>query len=96
MNKGKRGGSYPGERRGGRKKGTPNKRGVAQLEAAVAGGILPLEFLLQIMRNEAEPCDRRLSAAIAAARYCHTKLKAIAYTGLDGAPIEHEVVLTFD
>src|SRR6516162_7942868 len=84
MPKGKRGGSYPGQRRGGRKRGTPNKRSVAQLEAAVAGGLMPLEQLLKVMRDPSAPLERRMYCAIAAAPYCHAKLKAIEHTGLEG------------
>ena len=96
MPKGKRGGSYPGERRGGRKRGTPNKRSVAQLEAAVAGGLMPLEQLLKVMRDPSAPLERRMYCAIAAAPYCHAKLKAIVHAGQEGRPIEQKIVLAFD
>jgi len=96
MPKGKRGGSYPGEHRGGRKRGTLNKRSVAQLEAAVAGGIMPLEQLLKVMRDPSAPLERRMYCAIAAAPYCHAKLKAIEHTGQEGGPIQQNIVLTFD
>jgi len=96
MPNGKRGGSYPGERRGGRKRGTPNKRSVAQVETAAAGGLTPLEQLLKVMRDPSAPLERRMYCAIAAAPYCHAKLKAIEHTGLEGGPIEQNIVLTFD
>jgi hypothetical protein len=51
MPKGKYGESYPGERMGGRKRGTPNKRSAPQLEPAIAGGMMPLEHLLKVMRD---------------------------------------------
>jgi hypothetical protein len=89
-------GAKPGERRGGRRKGTPNRNSVAQVEAAAAGGLMPLEHLLAVMRDPNESEDRRLSAAIAAAPYCYRKLKAIEHTGQEGGPIEQRVVLTFD
>jgi hypothetical protein len=53
-------GSKPGERRGGRKVGVPNRRSVALREAmnkAVegvekSGELTPLDFLLALMRDE--------------------------------------------
>lgn len=76
-----------GKRAGaGRKKGVPNKR-TAQVQAAVeATGITPLEFMLQIMRNEPiyedpklqfEATAMRFEAAKAAAPYVHAKLSSI-------------------
>jgi len=89
-------GSKPGERRGGRKRGTPNKRSIAQVEAAEAGGVMPLEYLLSILRDPTESADRRMHAAMAAAPYCHARLKAIEHRGEGGGPIEQTVILSFD
>ena len=89
-------GSKPGERRGGRRKGTPNRKSLTQVEAAAAGGLMPLEHLLAVMRYPNESKDRRMYAAVAAAPYCHARLKAIEHTGEDGRPIEQRVVLSFD
>jgi hypothetical protein len=66
---------------------------IAQVEAAAAGGLMPLEHLLAVMRDPNESDDRRMSAAIAAAPYCHRKLKAIDHTGQEGGPIEQKIVL---
>src|ERR1700682_6035737 len=70
------GGSRPGERRGGRKRGTVNKRTAAQLQlraTLLANGITPLEYMLSVMRNaHAEP-ERRDEMARAAAPYLHAK-----------------------
>ena len=71
----------------------PNKCTLAQVEAAAAGGLMPLEHLLAVMRDPNESDDRRMSAAIAAAPYCHRKLKAIEHTSVDGGPVEYEVHL---
>jgi hypothetical protein len=88
-------GSRPGERRGGRKKGTRNKRTLAQI-AQSEGKLTPLDYMLAVMRHETADFDRRLEMAIAAAPYMHSKLKAVEYSGRDGEPIETRVVLTFD
>jgi hypothetical protein len=89
-------GSKPGERRGGRRKGTPNRKSVAQVEAAAAGGLMPLEHLLRVMRDPNESKDRRMYAAVAAAPYCHRKLKAIGHAGPEEKPVEYAVTLSFD
>jgi hypothetical protein len=81
-------GSAPGERRGGRQKGTPNKatierrmlarRGLAAVEHT---GKLPLEIILAVAAGGTkadEISDRQLQAAIAAAPYIHPKLAAVA------------------
>lgn len=72
-----RGGSKPGERRGGRKKGSPNKATAAKAAEVAASGITPLDFMLNTMRNEASPPDLRFEAAKAAAPYIHPKLSNV-------------------
>jgi hypothetical protein len=62
----------------------------------MAAGLMPLEHLLRVMRDPSESLERRLYCAIAAAPYCHAKLKAIAHTGHEGRPIEQKIVLAFD
>jgi hypothetical protein len=62
----------------------------------MAGGTMPLEHLLKVMRDPREPYERRTYCAIAAAPYCHVKLKAIEHTGQEGGPVEQKVVRTFD
>ena len=47
-----RGGSKPGERRGGRKKGTANKSSLPLLEKADALGIDPFEILLYFAKGD--------------------------------------------
>jgi hypothetical protein len=70
------GGSRPAERRGGRKRGTLNRKTVAQQELRAtlqASGITPLEYMLTVMRDaHAEP-ERRDEMARAAAPYMHSK-----------------------
>jgi len=71
-------GSNPGERRGGRQRGTLNKKSVlrnAALAAAAADpDISPLDFLLGVMRNPYVPADLRIKVALAAAPFVHAKL----------------------
>lgn len=79
---------------GGRKKGTPNKKTAALVKAAGAGGVMPLEYMLNVMRQPipqtADPVVKatlhglRFEAAKAAAPYVHPRLAAIEHTGPDG------------
>src|SRR5262245_60946073 len=61
----------------GRPRGSLNKRTRTLLEAAEAGGEMPLDFLLRLMRDPHSPIARRLEAARAAAPFLHPKLSAI-------------------
>jgi len=70
-------GSKPGERRGGRRRGTPNKKTAlveAAFDAATSNADLsPLDFLLGVMRDSSLSPDLRMKAAQAAAPYVHPK-----------------------
>jgi hypothetical protein len=70
-------GSKPGEYRGGRKKGTRNHASIKRQEQVYATGLAPLDFMLEVMRNEDNPRDVRLEAAKAAAPYVHPKLATL-------------------
>jgi hypothetical protein len=61
----------------GRPRGSLNKRTRALIEAAEAGGEMPLDFLLRVMRDPRAPRAKRLEAAKAAAPFCHPKLNAV-------------------
>jgi hypothetical protein len=71
-------GSKPGERRGGRQRGTPNKATAAKTAALKAASadpaIMPLQFLLGVMRDPTAPTDLRIQVARAAAPLVHGKL----------------------
>jgi hypothetical protein len=66
-------GSKPGERRGGRRKGTPNKATAAKEAAIAASGLTPLDFMLNALRDEENDFATRFEAAKSAAPYCHPK-----------------------
>jgi hypothetical protein len=74
-------GAAPGERRGGRTKGTPNKATVAKAAEIAASGLTPLDYLIGVMRNEKLPTADRMEAAKAAAPYVHPKLSAVEMGG---------------
>lgn len=67
------GGSRPGA---GRKAGSPNKASAEREAAITASGLTPLEYMLQVMRDEAQPPPVRLDAAKSAAPYVHPKLSS--------------------
>jgi hypothetical protein len=58
----------------GRPKGARNRRTRTLIEAAEAGGDMPLDFLLKLMRDPKESKNRRLEAAKAAAPFLHARL----------------------
>lgn len=80
------GGKRPGA---GRKPGARNLRTEAQVKAAEAGGITPLEYLLSVMRDKSRDDNQRIDAAKAAAPYVHPKLQNTTHKGDEDAPIEH-------
>jgi len=70
-------GSKPGERRGGRQRGTPNKKTLLQnavfLAAAEDPNRSPLDFMLALMRDLQVPLDTRLDVAVLAAPFVHAR-----------------------
>jgi hypothetical protein len=70
-------GSKAGERRGGRQRGTPNKKTVlrnAAISAAAASpNTSPLDFLLGLMRDPNLPLEYRAKVAVTALPFVHTK-----------------------
>jgi hypothetical protein len=70
-------GCKPGERRGGRQAGTPNKKTALVTTAFAAATsnpeLSPLDFFLAVMRDPSIAPDWRFRAAQAAAPYVHPK-----------------------
>jgi hypothetical protein len=75
----------------GRKRGVRNKKTKELLEAVAASGIIPLDYMLAVMRDETAPDERRDAMAIAAAPYCHPRLSAIEHGGKGAGPIQGEI-----
>jgi hypothetical protein len=73
-------GSKPGERRGGRQRGTPNKKTLLKnavfLTAASDPNRSPLDFMLALMRDPQVPLDDRIDFAAAAAPLVHARPQA--------------------
>lgn len=64
-------------------------------EKAIEGGITPLDYMLQILRDETLDGAARFEAAKAAAPYVHPRLSTIEAHGKDGAPLLPSVAVTF-
>ena len=67
-------GAQPGERRGGRAKGTRNAKKAAEIELIEATGLTPLQYMLQVLRDHNHPHAERMDAAKSAAPYVHARL----------------------
>lgn len=87
-----RGGSRPGA---GRPPGSVNKLARDAHERAAAGGILPLDYLLSVMRDDREERGRRIDAAKAAAPYVHPKLQPVDHEGDTTQKVKAEGALTW-
>jgi len=74
-------GSKPGERRGGRQRGTPNKstalKNAAIAAAASDPNLSPLDLLLNLMRQRDLPLEYRVTIAQQALPFAHAKPKAL-------------------
>lgn len=90
--KSKRGGARVGA---GRKIGSCTTKTREIAEKAMAEGITPLEYMLQVLRDESQDQDKRMDAAKAAAPYVHPKLSAAELSGPDGSAIPVGLNVTF-
>jgi hypothetical protein len=66
-----------GRKTGGRQKGTRNRATEEARIAAAATGMLPLDYMLAVMRDAAADHKRRDAMAMAAAPYLHARLSTI-------------------
>jgi hypothetical protein len=74
----------------GRPKGSKNKRNQEVLRNAQESGVLPLEYMLGVMRSPETDAVRRDEMAKAAAPYLHPRLASVSHTGAGGGPIQTE------
>ena len=86
-----RGGSKPGERRGGRCKGTPNKRTMAVAEVLGELGLDPIKQMGQIAMDERVEVSIRVQVLKELCQYIAPKRKAVAITGENGRPLVLEI-----
>lgn len=92
-----------GARKGaGRKAGSATKKTREIADKAIAEGLSPLEFMLNLMRSQApagaspevamDHVKAQFEAAKAAAPYVHPRLAAVEHSGKDGAPLAPAVI----
>lgn len=79
----------------GRKKGAVVTKTREIADRAIQEGLTPLEYMLQVLRDEGEDPERRFEAAKASAPYIHPRLAAIEHTGKDGGTIDHSLTVRF-
>ena len=60
------------------------------------GEMTPLNYLLAIMRDEAQDARSRLNAARAAAPYCHARLSSTELSGPDGSAVQVQTTQKLD
>jgi hypothetical protein len=83
-----------GRKTGGRQKGMRNRATAEARAAAEATGILPLDYMLSVMRDAKVDNKRRDAMAMAAAPYLHSKLSAIDAKLADASEKPDEVSVT--
>lgn len=76
-----RGGSKPGERRGGRQKGTPNKVTGEIKDQLATLGFDPITAMVKIAKNGKNPVEVRARMCSELAQYIAPKRKAIEHSG---------------
>ncbi len=84
-------GSKPGEKRGGRQKGTPNKRTQAVTETLEGLGLDPIRGMAEIALDERVEVSLRVQVLKELCQYVAPKRKAVEVTGEDGGPLELEI-----
>ena len=87
-----RGGSKPGERRGGRCKGTPNKKTTAVAEVLAGLGLDPIKQLGQIAMDERVEISVRAQVLKELCQYVASKCRLEAQ-GEDGGPVKTEMTV---
>lgn len=83
-------GAAPGERRGGRQKGTPNKPKQALIEMMAERwpGYHPVMAMADIANDDSVDLETRFAAHREVAQYVEPKRKAVEHTGPDGGPVQ--------
>jgi hypothetical protein len=85
-----------GLKTGGRQKGARNRATAEARAAAEASGILPLDYMLSVMRDTDADAKRRDAMAMAAAPYLHAKMSAVEpKLEKPGAAEEHGILVRF-
>jgi len=76
-------------RRGGSRKGKPNRASAAREREMAASGMTAIEFLTSVMRDENREIEIRIDAAKGVAPYIHPKLAQTQITA--DVSVKHEI-----
>ena len=76
----------------GRPRGTPNKASAKREAEIKASGLTPLDYMLDILRDENASTEDRKWAAQHAAPYVHPRLAQQQFKGPDGGAITVQIV----
>jgi hypothetical protein len=87
-------GSKPGERRGGRCTGTPNKKTAAVAEVVAGLGLDPIKQMGQIAMDERVEVNVRVKVLKELCQYIAPKRKAMEVTSEDGGPVKTEMTIS--
>ena len=63
---------------------------------AMEARMMPLDYLLGIMRDEKQDARCRLDAAKAVAPYCHARISSIELSGPSGGPVSVQATQKLD
>ena len=77
----------------GRAKGSKNKRTLEVMDLCEKKKFKPIEFLIDVAKDENEEMVYRLKAAIEVNGCINPKLKAIEHSGDVGGPVQDKIVL---
>jgi hypothetical protein len=81
-----------GRKTGGRTKGTPNTKTAEKVAEIEASGLMPLDYMLSVMRDRNADEARRLDAAKSAAPYVHAKLSLTTLAGDPENPVGLKII----
>jgi len=88
-------GAKPGERRGGRRKGSLNLRSRFLVQTTLAERKCnPFGIMADLAMDISQPAELRGRMAAQLGEYCAAKLRAVELTGADGGPIDIEAVVS--
>src|SRR5829696_6196646 len=86
-------GAKAGERRGGRQRGTPNKKTQTVADTLAELGCNPIEGMAKIAMDEQAELGLRAQMYKELAQYVAPKRKAVEVTGEDGGPVKTEITV---
>lgn len=76
-----------------RGKAAPSRTAVTKSKKSAPVDLMPLDYMLRVLRNEEAAPEERRWAAQQAAPYVHPKLSAVEHSGGTGGSVRHEASL---